>query len=605
MPVTWDIDRELPGTWSDATTGGGDPATGTAPPANSTLTPVAPYIPPPPPPTTGCTGNPTTTGTLAGTVQRFEELPTAPAVGAIYEVAGNSDSGFTSYYVRWTGSVWDEHVRPGLKNQIDPTKMPHALVRKADGTFEFAPFCWKPRRVGDTVSNPVPAFIGRPIRDVFFYQNRLGFLVDESVVFSVAGDYGDFWRRTVLDYIDADTFSVSATTTDVALLDYAVPFNDGIMLFAGQRQFALSNGEAGTSAASIELNPVTSYSLTPGVRPVPLGDEVYFASEQGSYTAIQEYSRLDGRDATDAADITAHVPALLPPGVSKLIAAPDLDALLVLVANSPVPNRMYVYQFYWDGEKKILSAWRRWDFGNAQILTGAFADGKVTLVVRRGNDAFLETIDLQTTAKSDAQKHLLYLDRQVKLTGTYDSAPDTTTFTFPYSPDPTKLRLLRTETNASPESMIAGVSVSGATVTVPGNESATPVTGGEVYKTAMRFSRQFPVDFQNRALTSGRLQLRAFTVSVEATPFYSVEIQPYGPNANIDAESKTHIYQITGQRVGEAQMTLGDMSYSSGSTQFSVDADASVVTITLVNDTPFASNFVSAEWEGVYFNRAN
>src|SRR3546814_1269810 len=52
------------------------------------------------------------------------------------------------------------------------------------------------------------SFIGRPIRDVFFYQNRLGFLVDENVVFSCAGDFGNYWRTTVLDYISSDVIDV-------------------------------------------------------------------------------------------------------------------------------------------------------------------------------------------------------------------------------------------------------------------------------------------------------------------------------------------------------------------------------------------------------------
>ncbi|MCR5870680.1 hypothetical protein LRS12_08160 [Sphingomonas sp. J344] len=179
-----------------------------------------------------------TAGALTGTVQKFEDLPESPADGEIYRIAGSAETGFVSYYVVRNGSVWDETVSPGLPNAISAATMPHALVRQSDGSFVFAPFSWKPRRVGDLVTNPAPPFVNRRLRDVFFYKNRLGFLVDESVVFSVAGDYGDFWRRTVLDYIESDPLSVSATTTDVALLDYAVPFNDGIMLFSAQRQFS-------------------------------------------------------------------------------------------------------------------------------------------------------------------------------------------------------------------------------------------------------------------------------------------------------------------------------------------------------------------------------
>jgi hypothetical protein len=177
-----------------------------------------------------------TPGTFTATVKSPDKLPDPVCNGCIYRVLGSNDTAFVSYYVQGDGSVWNETVKPGLQNRIDETTMPWALVRESDGTFTFAPFSWAPRRVGDEDTNPLPPFIGRTIRDVFFYQNRLGFVVDTGVVFSGAGDYGDFWRRTVLDYIDSDSLSADAATTDVAVIDYALPFSDGVMLFSRQKQ---------------------------------------------------------------------------------------------------------------------------------------------------------------------------------------------------------------------------------------------------------------------------------------------------------------------------------------------------------------------------------
>lgn len=602
----WYVSDEDDGLWTGTTTGGGTSADGSTPTSNTGSTGTGTYTPGGAASFTGCISNPATSGALAGTVQKYEDLSSlAPADGDVYRVNGSVETNFTSYYVRRNGTVWDEAVRPGLKNGIDPLTMPHALIRKADGTFEFTPFCWNPRRVGDTITNPAPLFIGRPIRGVFFYQNRLGFLVDESVVFSAAGDYGEFWRRTVLDYLDSDTLSVSATTTDVALLEHAAPFNDGIMLFSAQRQFSLANGEAGTSATSIEINPVTSFPLSPGVEPAALGDQVYFASEQGQFTAIQEYTRLDGRDATDAAEVTAHVPGFLPQGVTQIIPIPEMNALIVVAANSTTPEKVYGYQFYWDGDRKILSAWRRWVFPGGQVLKGVFLDGKLHFVVRRSNKAFLETIDLQPGAISANQERLVYLDRQVTLTGVYDAGTGLTTFTFPYEPDPVILRMLRTLGDANPESLIDGskITVSGTTVTVQGDESANPVTAGHLYRTSARLSRQYPWDPQGRPLVSGRLQLRSMTVAYSDTAYFTVEVLPYGPKANLDDANKVNTYQITGQRVGDAAMVLGSMSYSTDETSFSVVADAAQAQITLINDTPFASYWTSLEWEGLYFTR--
>ncbi|MBO9706187.1 MAG: hypothetical protein J7474_11865, partial [Arthrobacter sp.] len=459
--------------------------------------------------------------------------------------------------------------------------MPHALVREADGTFTFAPFSWKPRRVGDTQTNPPPPFIGRRLRDVFFYKNRLGYLVDETVVFSVAGDYGDFWRRTVLDYIDSDVLAVTATTTDVSVLDYAVPFNDGIMLFSAQRQFSLSNGESGLSASSVEVSPVTAFSTSPNVRPVPLGTQVYFASDSGGSVSIQEYTRLDGVDATDAAEVTAHVPGLIKPGVSKLIAIPDYNAVVVLRALAEDRNIAYVYQFFWDGQKKVVSAWRPWDFGSGKIISGTFFSGDLYLLMRRGDDFFLERMNLQPEAKSADQDHLIYLDRGVSITGTYDALADHTTFTLPYSPDPDLFRLLQTKNADYPENMVPATKYTlvDDTVTIPGDVSATPLTAGEVFTTRFVFSRQFPQDYQLRPLTTGRLQIHTFSVTYTASAYFEAHVQPYGADAVGSTDELTQVVPFNGRLIGTASYRLGNLPYRSGTFTFPVAGDASLAYI--------------------------
>lgn len=604
MADYWDY--PLDGGWLGTVPGGGSEAAGEVPVGNTPASPGTPYVPPPAGLLGNCPKNDTIPGALTGAVQRFEDLPGTPGPGLLYKVAGGTSTSFVPYYVvSQADGTWAEARAPALVNSIDPLTMPHALVRKSDGTFIFAPFCWAPRQIGDAKTNPAPAFVGRSIRDVFFYQNRLGFLADESAVMSVVGDYGNFWRRTVLDYLDTDVLSIAATTTDVALLEHATTFNDGIMLFSAQRQFSLATTAAGTSLSTIEINPVTEYDLAPGVRPAPFGDRVYFASSEGGHTAVQEYTRLDGRDAKGAADITAHVPTLIPAGASQIIPLRGLNGLVVLAARSDTPTQAYAYQFYWDGNQKVLSAWRRWTFGAGEVISGTFADGRLSLIMRRDDKAYLERVDLRPGQTSEGQGHLLYLDRQVTLTGTFNSGTGKTTFTFPYAPDPRTLRMLRSETGKA-ESIIDGgkIAVVGNTVTVTGDESAAPVTCGEAFRTAFRLSRQYPLDYQGRPLDGGRLQLRSMTVDAAQTPFYAVEIQPYGPKANLDDVSKTRTYYITSQRIGSSAFILGQQAYDNNAVPFLVGADASVATVTLVNDTPFSSYWVSAEWQGLFFSRA-
>jgi hypothetical protein len=546
-------------------------------------------------------------GTITGTVPDMTKLPDPPCSGCVYKVLGQQETSFVSYYVRGDGAVWDETVAPGLQNALDETTMPHVLIREDDGTFTVAPFSWAPRRVGDQETNPHPPFVNRTIRDVFFYQNRLAFLVDESVVFSAAGDYGDFYRRTVLDYIDSDTLAAAATTTDVAVLDYAVPFADGVMLFSRQRQLSLTNGDSGLSAHSLAIQPVTKYVMAPEVRPSPLGSQVHFVTDAIGSAAVQEYTRLAGADPTEAADVTAHVPGLIPQGVSQIISAPDLDALFLLVRNATdAANRatMYAYQFFWDGDKKLQSAWRRWDFGDGTPISGAYLDAALHLLIERPDGFFLEKIDLSPNAVSADQEHLIYLDRQATLTGVYDAGTDTTTFTAPFVVDPDKVQLIRSSTTTTPESAISGATVVGSTVTVPGQEDIGTVTLGHLYETKVVLSQQFPADYQGNKLTTGRLQMHTFTVRLEDTAYTRAVVYPYGLAAAAQDPGLVHTTEFTGRLLGYAENVIGQRAYQTTSFTFSVAGNSKEARIELVNDSAFGSTYTSAEWEGLFFSRA-
>jgi hypothetical protein len=542
-------------------------------------------------------------GSVTATVKSAEDLPSTVCSGCVYRVLGAAETSFVSYYVRGDGTVWNETVKPGLKNRFDENTMPHVLIRLSDGTFEFVPFSWKARRVGDYESNPAPPFVGRTIRDVFFYQNRLGFVSDESIIFSAAGDYGDFWRRTVLDYIDSDALAAAATTTDVAILDYAVPFADGVMLFSGQRQLSLTNGDSGLSAHSLAIQPVTRYVMAPGVRPAPLGSQVHFVTDSGGYSAVQEYTRLAGADPTEAADITAHVPGLIPSGASQIIPVPDLDALFVLTrsADDGERNRLFAYQFFWDGEKKVISAWRVWDFDDAEPVSGAYLSGALHLLMERPDGYFLEKIDLSPNAVTEGMDHVIHLDRGEIVTGVYDGVADTTEFTVSFAPDADKVRVVRQDESEISPTLYTIV---GTTITVPGDESAAPVVIGDVYETLIAFTRQYPVDWQGRPLSTGRLTLHTWSVNVQDTAYTRARVYPYGKAVAEHDPDMVHETLFTGKVLGDVSLVIGQKTYGNTTFTFSVAGNAAEARVELINDTPYASTWTSGEWEGLFFSRA-
>jgi hypothetical protein len=545
--------------------------------------------------------------TIAYTVQSFDKLPETATDGQIAKVAGSDETLFKSYYVRFGGGTWNETVKPGLKNAVKASTMPHALVREADGTFSFAPFSWAPRRVGDTASNPNPPFIGRPIQGVFFYQNRLAFLVDEQVVMSGSGDFGNFWRMTVLDYIDSDVLSVAASTTKVSVLKNVVTFNDGLILSSDQTQFSLTNGESGIGPTTIAIRPVTSYEVNTKAGMVAMGTEVYFASESNGFSVMREYTRQSDSDTTAASDITAHVPRYVPSGIRKLIPAVDRNALFVLTDSEP--GSVYVYQFYWlSNSQKAQSAWHRWTFDDAAVLSGVYLGGYLYLLLSRADGLYLERLSLQSGATAPGVDYPVHLDRLASVTGTYNGTTQRTTFTLPYAPDQDTFRLVRTDAFGTPLSVVDPTSytwASSTSVSVPGNLTAGPLLGGCRYTFRYVFSALYLRRQDGTAVTTGRTQLRTFTVNYRDTAYFKTVVAPYGTDPATEEVLPGKIADFTGKVLGAQSLVLGSPVFHSGDYAFQIYGQADVARIELVNDAHTPATFLSAEWEALYWNRAS
>ena len=87
-------------------------------------------------------------------VQRFSLLPSVCADGYVIEVDSDPDSDVDSYFVKFVVNnpgdtmgegTWKETVAQGIPYKLNPTTMPHVLVREADGTFTFREQEWGER----------------------------------------------------------------------------------------------------------------------------------------------------------------------------------------------------------------------------------------------------------------------------------------------------------------------------------------------------------------------------------------------------------------------------------------------------------------------------
>jgi len=93
------------------------------------------------------TGSISGTGLVAykGTVTGVESLPSQFLNNLVIQVAGDSGTNSDDYYVKFETSnggaqgagTWVETIKPGEVLGINPTTMPHALIREANGSYTF------------------------------------------------------------------------------------------------------------------------------------------------------------------------------------------------------------------------------------------------------------------------------------------------------------------------------------------------------------------------------------------------------------------------------------------------------------------------------------
>lgn len=552
-----------------------------------------------------------TSGSYRGEMQAFEDLPDTANVGDVYKITGTNANDFNAFWVKRVGGVWEESRDPfDNTNKLNPETLPWALIREANGEFTFATFSWAERKVGDDGTNPEPTFVGRNINDVLFVQNRLGFLVDENVILSATGDFGNFWRNTVTTVVASDPVDVAVTGKKVSILKQALPFNDSIVLFADQTQFVMTWGREGLTPESVALTPVTGYTVNLDCQPILIGRDVYFAANSAGYSRVYEYYNRSAGEGqqTKAADITGHVPRYVPKSVSKLAGDPTSETLFVITPEAP--NEVYLYKYTWGGaEEKIQSAWSHWIFPtDCSVLSISILDEYIYLIMERADGVYVERINLNSGAVPELAYRELYLDQRVAVTGTYLSGSDTTTFTLPYVPsDAATFALVcsneapigKREARINPED----ITVSGTTVTVNGDYSGYSVYAGSLYNMRYRFSPQFLVDNQGSIL-SGRTILRGVTVYFTDTAYFRTSVDPYGVDAEEIEIVPSKLAEWTGKTIGDEALIIGEPSYKSGDYTFQVYGEADTALVELSNNSHVASTFQSAELELTYVNRA-
>jgi hypothetical protein len=546
-------------------------------------------------------GGDTYTRAFRDTVQNFTDLPTRFFDGAWVEVVGTGSNQFDAYYVRFDAAAgaWRETVYPEDDFGPDPATMPHQLVRNANGTFTFQRAAWTKRTSGDVATNPDPSFVFRTISDVFFWKGRLGFLSDDSVCMSGAGDFFRFYSETVTALLDSDPIDVSAGFTRVSPLRFATPYQGGLLLWADNTQFELVAEGGVPTPKSVSIEQPSAFPATTLAKPVEAGKGIFFAFQRGIYAGVREYLTDRATSTKDALDTTIHVPSYIT-GTATQMAALRNDNLVFVLADGD-RSSLFAYKHHWEGEQKLQSSWSRWSFGaGTEVWAVATLGQRVMLVIKRGTNLWLESLEADTEIGDLGLPWSVSLDRKVLLTGVYSAGTDTTTWTLPYASAGCEIVL---GGGFGPSSGTAPlVTVAGSTLSAPGNLAGSQVAAGLPFLSSVTLSRITAEDraaAQGRgrvAITDGRLQLLAVYPIVARTGLLVASVG----RKNVGATE----YTLGPRFIGTDGSTIGSVVVTDARWRVPVYARNTEATITFKTDSHLPCSILSVDWEAAFTLRS-
>ena len=555
------------------------------------------------------------------TTPTVADLPIQCKDGYVVKVVNSIDIDVDDMYVKFVADgtatygtgVWEETAAPGITYKFDPLTMPHQLVRQADGSFTYGPVDWEDRIVGDLTTNPNPSFVGQKINNLFFYRNRLGFLSNEAVVLSRAGDYFNFWVTTALTVTDDDPIDITASSVRPVNHRYVRPSSVGLVLFSDTEQFILTTDADILSPKTAKINELSSYECDPDVEAVTLGTSLAFISKTPLFTRLYELAEISTDRPPIMTEQTKIVPELIPETVDSMIASPALSLVsLGTVGNSTV----FQYRFLEQPGQGRAAAWYKWTL-TGTLLDQFFDANTYYATVRDGDNVFVQSYDL-TQANEEGfltlptgEKTDICLDIwNVNPYREYDPDDDDS--------DVTRIHLPYDHITGKTFSVLVLGGYIGGDNTLS-SESVGAVLYPTVEGTAGAHYVDVDGDYRGRDLIIGYI----YNMEVTLPKFFVTSAE--GQSASSDFTSDLIIHRvkvstglsgpvkydvtITGRpEWSQTVEATAPYSYDLNSVNMSADATHTVpiyqrnenLTFKIVGDTPFPVSLLSLNWEGKY-----
>ena len=504
--------------------------------------------------------------------------------------------------------VWEETIAPGIKYELDETTMPHQLIRQANGIFKYEPVDWTDRLVGDNTTNPIPSFIGQKLNNLFFYRNRLGFLSNEAVIMSKAGDYFNFFAGTAQVVSADDPIDLQATSLKPTTLNYVLTVSVGLLLFAPNEQFLLSTDADILSPTTTKINTISAYECDPDIEAVSIGTGAGFVSKSLLYSKFFNMLNVQKESASTIDEATQNVPEFVPQDIDTMVASPALS--LVSMGKTGSSN-LFQYRFFIQGDNRVQT-WYKWEI-TGKLLMQFFDKSTFYVVSYDSTNVYLTSYDLSQSTDEGyltlptGEKTDVCLDMfNINPYRTYSSSTKKTTVTLPFDHiTGKKLAVIALgtyigDTIAATDEAVGSVlypTVSSNQVTLDGDYRGRDLIVGYVYDMTVELPKFFYTAREgNRSISDNTSDLIIHRIKVatglSGPVSYQVNITGKDDWTNVVNVTLPNTYVLN--NVNLAADAVHDVPIYQRNENLSIK---------IIGDTPFPVSLLGLDWEGNYNRR--
>lgn len=576
---------------------------------------------------------------------------------------GDTDTTGSNYYLKYDSDFegWKEC---GLDDYrvIDNYTMPYVISKETvrdSRVIELKPAEWESANSGDSESNEDPSFLGKNITDIFFYNSRLGFSTEDTLVLSAIGEHTTFFRTTCSQTIESDRVDIQLDSSRIGFssINNVVSYDGKLFVNTASAQAVLSVNSS-FELSTARLSQVSSYNLGTNP-PLPVNNSLYFATSGNNRTSIFSYDSI-GNGLYEATNLTKHIPYYLEGNIERMTYGDNVVAILL----DDDRSKLYIQNRFSSGGQVLQNSWHRWELPN-EIEYFEFKDGYIYLwtTVTDSEDSdytFISRFDTtpQTVLEDTSDAYIgwtPYLDYYTKDKTLIENFSDfigindkygTRYETVSEAYDSTEVIQNTLGTTDGPyysqTSPVYYWEVDGNTNRVVFNDGTEIVTGNTDIEyfdyDGYRYTRGdasgdegfYEVSRQSITTTTFNTDDIVYGIPFTASVTLS-EIVPRQQNqdgsfavlnyatlmlrrmrlylgnsgvftVNVDFEDRNdYTVKYTGQPLGK--ITIGRNSVSDINFRFPINGKSDKVTITITSDSSQPFNLLSAEWQGKFIQR--